>query len=70
MTLFDHLDTFGMDDPDNNEGHPEDICNVCFGDRRVVDHPGHEIGGIGDRSAKWPHRRAALVRLLRLHTHL
>ena len=63
MTLLDRLDAFGFDDPDNREGQPEDICTVCFGDRRVVDHPGHEIAGIGGRSAKWPHRRAALIGL-------
>ena len=66
MTLLDRLDTFGFDDPDNREGQPEDICTICFGDRRVVDHPGHEISGIGDGSAKWPHRLAALLRLLHL----
>lgn len=57
MNLFQHLDAFGMDDPDNREGHPEDICSVCG--RRVVDHPGREIAGIGNRSARWAHRFAA-----------
>lgn len=52
------LDQVGMDDPDNNEGFIGDICSVC--DRRIVDHPGREMDGIGNRSAKWPHRRAAL----------
>lgn len=57
------LDQIGMNDPDNNEGHPEDICTVC--ERRVVDHPGHEMYGIGDTSALWPHRRAAVFGILR-----
>lgn len=57
-----HLDRIGMDDPDNNEGHPEDICMVC--DRRIVDHPGRERFGIGDGSARWPHRRAVLIGLI------
>lgn len=56
------LDQLGMNDPDNNEGHPEDICTVC--DRRVIDHPGHEKFGLGDGSARWPHRRAALTGLI------
>lgn len=58
------LDQLGMDDPDNNEGFPEDICNVC--ERRIVDHPGHEMDGIGDRSGKWPHRRAVVALILGL----
>ncbi|MCX2931423.1 hypothetical protein ORI20_14150 [Mycobacterium sp. CVI_P3] len=57
-----HLDRIGMDDPDNNEGFPEDICTVC--ERRIVDHPGHEMYGLGNGSARWPHRRAALARLI------
>ena len=56
------LDRIGMADPDNNEGFPEDICAVC--DRRVVDHPGREIAGIGNGSALWPHRRAALAGII------
>lgn len=57
-----HLDRVGMDDPDNNEGHPEDVCGVC--DRRIVDHPGRERFGLGDGSARWPHRRKALTGLI------
>lgn len=56
------LDTMGMDDPDNNEGHPEDICSVC--DRPIVDHPGRESFGLGDQSARWPHRYSAVLRLI------
>ena len=56
------LDQTGMDDPDNNEGFPEDICTIC--DRRIVDHPGREMDGIGNRSAKWPHRRAVVGLIL------
>ena len=56
------MDAFGFGDPDNREGHPEDICNLDG--RRVVDHPGHELFGLGDGSAKWPHRREALRELL------
>lgn len=48
------LDAYGMDDPDNNEGQPEDRCNVC--EHPMVDHPVR--GGL---RAKWPHRRAVLV---------
>lgn len=61
-----HLDDFGMTDPGNREGHPEDLCNVC--DRRIVDHPGHERGGLGDGSARWPHRIYAV--LVRVFEHL
>lgn len=57
MKPFAYLDAYGFDDPDNREGHPEDICNVDG--RRVVDHPGHEIADLGDESAKWPHRAGA-----------
>lgn len=63
-TLANRLDTFGFDDPDNREGQPEDICNVCFGDRRIVDHPGHEVGGLGDGSARRPHRIGAVATIV------
>lgn len=53
------LDQLGMGEPDNNEAHPEDICTVC--DRRIVDHPGRERFGLGDGSARWPHRYSALL---------
>ena len=53
MSLFDHLDAFGMDDPDNNEGHPEDRCSTCG--RPVDEHQGH------------PARRASTVWLHRFH---
>ena len=64
VTLFTRLDGYAMSDPGNREGHPEDICNACFGDRRVVDHPGHELGGIGDASAKWPRRVGAIAAIV------
>jgi hypothetical protein len=51
------LDQTGMDDPDNNEGFPEDRCNVC--ERPMIDHPAR-----GGRRAKWPHRRAALAGII------
>lgn len=56
------LDVYGGSDPDFNELQLEDICPVC--DRRVVDHPGRERDGLGDRSAKWAHRRAALSEIV------
>lgn len=56
------LDQLGMDDPDNNEGHPEDICTVC--DRRIVDHPGRERFGLGNGSARWSHRCAVLIGII------
>lgn len=37
MTLLTRLDAYGTDDPDFNEGHPEDRCPVC--EKPVVDHP-------------------------------
>ncbi|AQT81950.1 hypothetical protein B1R94_25885 [Mycolicibacterium litorale] len=55
------LDNFGMCDPDNNEGHPEDICTIC--EHPIADHPGRERFGIGDGSARWPHRRRALLQI-------
>lgn len=45
------LDTYGTDDPDFNEGHPEDRCPVAWCGRPVVDHP------------CWRHRIAALINL-------
>lgn len=58
ITAWIHaLDQIGMDDPDNNEGHPEDRCNVC--ERPMIDHPAR-----GGRRAKWPHRRAVLAGIL------
>lgn len=48
--LLDTLDRFGMNDPDANEGHPEDRCPVCSG--AIADHP------------YWRHRRAAAFALL------
>lgn len=59
LRLLDHT---GMNDPDNDEGSPEGLCTIC--DRRIVDHPGHEFDGIGNRSTKWPHRRAVLGLIL------
>lgn len=57
-----HLDQVGMGDPDNNEGQPEDVCSVC--DRRIIDHPGHELFGLGDQSARWPHRLAVITGMI------
>lgn len=37
MGFLARLDAYGTDDPDFNEGHPEDRCPVCEG--AVVDHP-------------------------------
>lgn len=62
MNLLARLDGYRMNDPDNREGFIPDICNVCG--RRIVDHPGHEYQGIGNKSAKWPHRIAALRDLI------
>jgi hypothetical protein len=56
-TLLARLDACGMADPDNNEGQPEDRCNVC--EWPVSDHPTR-----GGRRAKWPHRRAVIAGLL------
>ena len=53
------LDTFGMNDPDNNEGHPEDRCTVC--ERPIGDHrPTYSSPRV---PARWPHRRAAAAAL-------
>lgn len=60
--LLRWIDQFRLDDPDNNEGFTGDICTVC--DRRIVDHPGRERDGIGNQSARWPHRWAALATIL------
>lgn len=57
-----YLDQIGIDEPDNNESQPEDICTVCG--RRIIDHPGHERYGLGNQSAQWPHRYAALCGLI------
>ena len=51
--LLRRLDAHGMDDPDANEGFPEDRCPVC--DRPIIDHRGGP--------AKWPHRFYALLEL-------
>ncbi|AHJ86576.1 hypothetical protein Jolie2_26 [Mycobacterium phage Jolie2] len=48
--LLDRLDAYGMNDPDANEGHPEDRCPVC--PRAMDEHP------------CWPHRRKAAFALL------
>lgn len=64
MNLWARLDAYGADDPDFNEPQLEDICPLSFCGRRVVDHPGRQRFGLGDGSAKWPHRRAALLSLL------
>lgn len=36
MKLWARLDRYGADDPDFNEGFPEDRCPVC--ERPVIDH--------------------------------
>jgi hypothetical protein len=46
MKLLGELDAYGMDDPDNNEGFPEDRCSIC--EHPIIDHP------------CWSHRRRAL----------
>ena len=61
MKLLARLDAHKMYDPDNREGHVEDICNLCGS--RIVDHPGHEYEGIGNGSARWPHRWNAAAEL-------
>lgn len=50
MRLLARLDAYGTDDPDFNEGHPEDRCPLCG--RPVVGHP------------CWPHRFHGLVAIL------
>lgn len=58
--LLDRLDAYGMSDPDNNEDHPEDRCNVC--ERPIQDHyPTYSRTRV---PARWPHRRAAALALL------
>lgn len=37
MGIFAKLDRYGTDDPDFNEGFPEDRCPTC--ERPVIDHP-------------------------------
>lgn len=56
--LLARLDAYGADDPDFNEGHPEDRCPVMFCEAPVIDHPVR-----GGRRAKWRHRFAAVVGL-------
>lgn len=48
--LLARLDSFGTDDPDFNEGFPEDRCPICG--RPVVEHP------------LWTHRWAALTTII------
>lgn len=57
VKLLNCFDAYGMSDPDNNEGQPEDRCNVC--EWPISDHP-----ACGGRRAKWPHRRATIVGLI------
>lgn len=54
------LDAYGTDDPDYNEGHPEDRCPVCGAP--VVDHVGRALPDA--QWAKWRHRRRALLSAL------
>ena len=69
MRWLARLDGYGTDDPDFNEGHPEDRCPLC--DWPVVDHAARgELVYFGERwvassgRAKWPHRRHALIAIL------
>lgn len=48
--LLARLDAYGTDDPDFNEGFPEDRCPVC--EKPVVDHP------------CWRHRLTALLSIV------
>lgn len=50
MGLLTRLDAYATDDPDFNEGHPEDRCPLC--ELPVIDHPA------------WRHRRHALLPVL------
>ncbi|MCV7174949.1 hypothetical protein [Mycolicibacterium sphagni] len=55
------LDRIGM--PEVGTGTPlEESCSVC--ERAIIDHPRWRRGGLGDGSAKWPHRRAVIAMLL------
>lgn len=51
MTLFDHLDVFGI----GNEGHAEDRCDLCS--RAVDEHRGRPAQRT---STVWLHRWHAL----------
>lgn len=65
MGWLARLDAYGTDDPDFNEGHPEDRCPLC--DWPVVDHPAVATEFRSARHAypaKWPHRRHALLAIL------
>ncbi|MFN3005153.1 hypothetical protein [Mycolicibacterium wolinskyi] len=48
--LLSRLDAYATDDPDFNEGHPEDRCPLC--EKPVVDHP------------CWRHRACAALEML------
>jgi hypothetical protein len=54
------LDTYGMADPDNNEGQPEDRCTVC--EWPISDH--HPTYSRSWPPARWPHRRAVIRGLI------
>ena len=68
MGLLARLDVYGTNDPDFNEGHPEDRCPLC--DRPVCDHPvasavAMAFGPAGQAyPARWPHRWHALIAIL------
>lgn len=49
----DRLDTFGMTDPDNHEGHPEDRCWLCS--IAVDEHPciDHRIAAVVAIAGEW-----------------
>ncbi|TQK29363.1 hypothetical protein [Arthrobacter sp. SLBN-53] len=56
MGILGHLDAYGTDDPDFNEGHPEDRCPVCG-----APVAGHVGGELPDSRIKWQHRRHAVL---------
>ena len=63
--LLRRLDAHGLDDPDANEGFPEDRCPTCG--RPVADHVGRHpyTGPLAHHApAKWPHRFYALLELI------
>ena len=59
--LLRRLDAHGLDDPDANEGFPEDRCPVCG--RPMIDHVGRSWGD-HPPAAKWPHRFYSLLELI------
>jgi hypothetical protein len=62
VRLLDRLDHWGTDDPDFNEGQPEDRCQLC--EWPVTDHPVGPTLPDALHRAKWPHRRAAAIDMI------